>query len=204
MADIPNTQYITVRHKKEAESRAINSQGVSMGGDDKTATFVGGAMVYSYEGIVICDWDKIESDFGWLRRLYPYVEEFHIGTFAEIAEIGEVRSLSGTYGPNLWCRLKLKDKDVSSNWVACDDYGFYWSGFVRHCLNLFRCNESFRSALLVNAGNKKSSPIVASEKDLKQVLKNTDLSKFMGKSIELNGYEITIKKIATDGTQKQK
>ena len=171
MADIPNTEYVTVKKDANGEPNF----------------FVGGEIVSKYRGVTI--WSRyVFKDFVKILETYPDFEEMHVGSFVETAHIGTVRSLSGAPGPNVWCRIKLKNKDVSPKWVSrgkavfCNDEG---DTSVNTCLSWFFVDSgykgSFADILLSNASGK--APTEEAGKNVsKQPLKKPEVKKEVKKA----------------------
>jgi len=138
MANIPNTEYITV-----------NANGIFVG--DKTAT--------TYHGKRIWDIAYVKETFAWMQKQNPEIEEFHIGAFATRGEYAEVGNPSGKFGPNAWCRVKKKGASASpwvfartrSSAAFCARYCAY------DCAANVRDYASFRSA--IDKGNTKNDNV---------------------------------------------
>ena len=95
MANIPNTEYITV-----------NANGI----------FVGGKPATTYRGQEIYDIDSVKHVFEWMQAQHPNIAEFHIGAFVTPGEYAKPGNPDGAFGPNAWCRVKYKNGS-SSPWV---------------------------------------------------------------------------------------
>ncbi len=140
MANIPNTEYITV-----------NANGIFVG--DKPAT--------TYHGEKIWNIEYVKETFAWMQEQNPKIEEFHIGAFATCGKYAEVGNPSGEFGPNAWCRVKKKGA-FASPWVFGFTRGsaafcaFYCANY---CSYYVRDHASFRSAVFgaaIDKGNTKN------------------------------------------------
>ena len=142
MADIPNTEYIT-----------INKDGI----------FVGGKPATHYHGRKIAFVDGVNDDFAEMQKNYPQIAEFHVGAFEKLGIFRCQGKPSEKFGPNSWCRVKLQDGRVGP-WVFSNTYSSD-SACARNCA--FYCGHHvvnyfvMRSSLLdftkkgkVNAENK--------------------------------------------------
>lgn len=165
MTDIPNTEYITI---------------------DKDGIFVGGKRATTYRGESIPYIYDIKRYFARIQRQNPEIQELHVGAFETKGQCAKPGNPSSAFGPNAWCRVKLFDGRMGS-WVFDCTYSSA-SSCAYNCACLCGIfspdNSGLRSGLLN----------FVKEPDLKTALKKVDLSKFVGKTIELNGYVITIQK----------
>ena len=128
MANIPNTEYITV---------------------NKDGIFVGGKPATKYRGESIWSIEFVKDAFAWMQEENPNIAEFHIGAFETRGEYAKVGNPSGNYGPNAWCRVKYKNGNLGA-WVFYYTYGsaadcaYYCAN---RCAILVRRYASFRSAV---------------------------------------------------------
>lgn len=184
MNDIPNTEFITVKR------------------DDKgrVGVFVGGKPATHYRGEKIWNIEYVKETFAWMQEQNPEIEEFHIGAFATRGKYAEVGNPSGEFGPNAWCRVKKKGSS-SAPWVFFNPYGsaancaYYCAS---SCASFVRVNASFRRALLGSAIDKQNvNPMAKSKNPEIEKLKTVDFSKLPKSPIELNGYEIVVRKLKT-------
>ena len=165
MANIPNTEYITV-----------NANGI----------FVGGKPATKYRDQEICNIDYVKEVFAWMQEQNPEIEEFHIGAFATRGEYAEVGNPIGVFGPNAWCRVKYKNGNLGA-WVFstlgsaanCASYCAY------DCADRVLNYSAFRAAVFGAANEKQNA--------LTNALKDTDLSKFIG-AHTIGAYEIVVRK----------
>ena len=176
MSDISNSEYIT-----------INKYGI----------FVGGKPATIYREKKIGTPNLIKEFFDGIQLSNPEIEELHVGAFKTSGRYAKLGNPDGKFGPNAWCRVKLIDGRLGP-WVFA-----YMNSSDSNCAErcAFNCsssvhyNSDLRSAVLdftttVKADTKKYAP----ESELKQILQKGDLSKFVGKKIELNGYVLTVQK----------
>ena len=123
-----NTEYVTV-----------NEKGV----------LVGGTPVTYYNGTKMIGIGNAQKDFANIKKVYPYVEELHIGLFESRGQYAQLGNPSGK-GLNSWCRAKFCDGSVGK-WVAL--YGspvpeICYSVFVSCCCNVLASERIFQSAVL--------------------------------------------------------
>ena len=169
MTDISSTEYITV-----------NKQGV----------FVGDETDKKYRGKTIGYIRDINKVFADIQSKKPEVQELHCGAFEAKGTYAQPGNPSGKFGPSVWCRVKLSDGRLGP-WVFLYSYGSASecaSYCAINCVNNVNSSSAMCSAVLnlSETGKIKS--------DLKQVLQEADLSKYVGKKIELNGYVVTVQK----------
>lgn len=105
MANIPNTEYITVKRDKNGQ----------------VGIFVGGKPATKYRGEYIYQADYVKDVFAWMQNQSPEIEEWHIGAFATAGKYAEVGNPSGNFGPNAWCRVKFKNGKLGA-WVFRGTY----------------------------------------------------------------------------------
>ncbi len=175
MANIPNTEYITV-----------NANGI----------FVGGKPATTYRGEKICNIDYVKRVFAWMQEQNPNIAEFHIGAFESLGGCAKPGNPDGAFGPNAWYRVKYKNGNLGA-WVfdltysSAADCAYYCAS---NCAYGVRPYASFRSAVFgkqnVNTMAKPQNP------ELKK-LEQVDFSKLPKSPIELNGYRILVEKIST-------
>lgn len=208
MVYIPNTEYIT-----------INENGFFIGNkevvgyyeetEDKKLTLFHGHEMYATQSFV-AGFVRFGDWFKSIQSRIPDIEEIHAGAFDTTGERNKQGFPSGKIGANLWCRIKLKGKDATYNpWVfrkTSYAVGSCVSTAGLYCVKQLANEPDFASAVL-QAANTDSKKIEQPQKtnlsendtsitDLKQRLQNMDLSKLTGKTVELNGYKIMIRKIA--------
>ncbi len=166
MANIPNTEYITV-----------NADGI----------FVGGKPATKYHDQEICNIDYVKEVFAWMQKQNPEIEEFHIGAFETHGEHAKPGNPNGVFGPNAWCRVKFKNGKLGA-WVF-DDTHSSAAGCAYDCADgcaySVRDLASFRSAVFGAANEKQNA--------LTNALKDTDLSKLIG-THKIGAYEIVVRK----------
>lgn len=175
MSDVPNTRYIT-----------INKDGI----------FVGGKPATTYRGVEIKFIDDIKESFANTQSRNPKVQELHVGAFDTKGKCSEPGIPSGKFGSNAWGRAKLFNGRTGP-WVFLDSFSSA-SVCANYCA--YNCgyrirSNSVRSAVLdFDAEDEANTKYYSSESGFKQILQTIDLSKFVGKKIELNGYVLTVQK----------
>ena len=208
MVYIPNTEYITI-NKNGFFIGDKEVVGVYEGTEGKKETLFHGHKIHATQSFAV-GYIRFYHWFESIQRHIPNIEEIHVGAFDTQATKYEQGFPSGEFGANTWCRIKLKDKDATySPWVFYFDHGADWAAVSRggqYCVKDLANEPEFRSALLkaANTDTKQSEQQQntslpendAQITEFKQKLQSIDLSKLTRKTIELNGYKITIKKIA--------
>ena len=181
MADIPNTEYIT-----------INKDGV----------FVGGKPATHYRGVKIYGINYVKNAFAGIQEQNPNIIELHVLSSKTSGEFATVDNPSSKHGSNAWCRVKNNGGKLG-NWVF--GYAYTSAAYCAfNCANdcaydVLRADAAFRRALLGTALDKQNvetNSAVKPENPEIEKLKAVDLSKLAGKPVQLNGYEIVVKKIA--------
>ena len=133
MADIPNTEQITVKRDKKGQVR----------------TFVGGHPATTYRGKVIEHLDLIKKYFTVLQEHHPEIIEFHAGAFATEGEYTKVGNPDAKFGPYVWFRVVSKEllspwmfsmKDSSADTCA--------HNCVYYCLGQMCANWEYRHTVL--------------------------------------------------------
>ena len=179
MANIPNTEYITV-----------NANGIFVGG--KPATTYRGQKTYDTD-YVKYNTDYMKKVFAWMQKQNPEIEEFHIGAFKTRGERAKPGNPNGVFGPNAWCRVKFKNGKLGA-WVFRYTSGSAAScayACANDCAYDVRDYASFRSAVLGAVIDKQNSR--QKQNALTNALKDTDLSKFVG-THKIGAYEIVVRK----------
>lgn len=167
MTDIENTQYITLK---------------------QDGIFVGGKPTNRYAGETIENIPNALTSFATLQKQHPDVKELHMLASDTCWCHGYYGDPSTMFGPNAWCRVVFND-DITGRWVLnrrfnsapeCARLG------LSDCVNFVLPYPygSYGQAVL-----NKSAALV-------QALEENDVSKFDGKSVKLNGYEIVVRKLA--------
>lgn len=169
MSEIPNTEYIT-----------INKDGI----------FVGGKPATTYMEWPILFTNNIKEMFAEVKNKYPEMTDLQICASSTTGHFAKTGYPSVCVGPNVWCRTKFCD----GHWGA---WVFVLNYFSNHdCFGgcAYRClyEISLGTPVLCSAVFGKVSR--KKESDLKQILKKANLSKYVGKKVELNGYVITVQK----------
>ncbi len=184
MTDISNDRYITVKRDEKGEIVVLVG--------DKPAT--------TYHGEKIWYIEVVKEIFALMQEQNPEIEEFHIGAFATRGKYAEVGNPSGEFGPNAWCRVKKKGSSRAP-WVFYDAYGSAANcanNCAYNCAANVRDDALFRSAVLGSAIDKQNvNPMAKSKNPEIEKLKTVDFSKLPKSPIELNGYEIVVRKLKT-------
>lgn len=184
MNDIPNTEFITVKR------------------DDKgrVGVFVGGKPATHYRGQEIYRIEYVQFVFEWMQKKNPNIAEFHIMSSKTNGEYAKTGNPSAEHGPSAWCRIVLKD-GTTTDWVFHYTYGSAAdcaNACAYACAFSVRANASFRQALLGSAIDKQNvNPMAKSKNPEIEKLKTVDFSKLPKSPIELNGYEIVVRKLKT-------
>lgn len=177
MTDISNTEYIT-----------INKDGI----------FVGGKPATTYRGKHIYCLNAVRDYFSGIQRLNKNVAELYVLSSATRGEYAVTGNPSCKSGPNVWCRVLLSDGRLGV-WVfayTSSSAANCAYNCARICADLVRHNADFRSAVFWATNEQGTKPVTQPEAELKQKLQDTDLSKLVGKPVQLNGYEIVVRKLA--------
>ena len=177
MANIPNTEYITVKRDKNGQ----------------VDIFVGGKPATKYRGEEIYEADYVKEVFAWMQEQNPEIEEFHIGAFETCGEHAKSGNPNGVFGPNSWCQVKFKNGKLGA-WVFRATYGSAAHCAINcaaGCAHYVRGNVSFRSAVLGTVIDKQNSR--QKQNALTNVLKDTDWSKLIG-THKIGAYEIVVRK----------
>ena len=185
MVDIPNTEYITV---KRDENGAVG-------------IFVGGKPATTYRGVEIAWIECLCEHFEAIQKMHPDIMEMHALSSETSGKYSMVGNPSPEHGRYAWCRVKNNDGKLGG-WVFdgahtsasdCASYCAYG------CALNVRANAAFWRAVLVTAFDKQNvetNSAVKPENPEIEKLKAVDFSKLPKSPIELNGYEIIVKKIA--------
>lgn len=152
MANIPNTEYITV-----------NANGI----------FVGGKPAETYRGEHILFPGDVLKYFADIQKLNKNVAELHVLSSETSGEYAKVGNPSGNHGRNAWCRVKFNDGRVAS-WVF--DYARSSSAncanfCAYYCASHVRGNDAaFRSAVF-GVANEKQKRLAPKQKEVKMYKK---------------------------------
>jgi len=153
MADISNTEYITV-----------NANGI----------FVGGKPAETYRGEEINLPDSVHRDFAHIQTLNKNVAELHVLSSETRGERAKPGNPSGKHGPNTWCRVKFENGNFGA-WVFYNEYAsaaFCACYCAVDCAYDVRNSASFRSVVLGETIDKSK----AKQNVLTNALKDTNLS----------------------------
>ena len=189
MADIPNTAYITVKRNKNGE----------------VGVFVGGKPATHYRGVNIYDINYVKDIFAWIQGQNPNITELHVLSSETSGGYATVGNPSSTHGIYAWCRVKYKDGQFGG-WFFDDAYTSATALGCAHicaarCAHDVRANVAFRRAVLGTALDKQNvetNSVAKSENPEIEELKAVDLSKLVGKTVQFNGYVVTVKIAETE------
>ena len=170
MSDIPNTEYITVKRDKKGQ----------------VGIFVGGKPATKYRGEDIYDIEYVKNIFKWMQGQNSEIAEFHIMSSETRGKHAVAGNPSEKHGPNAWCRAKFNNGRVSP-WVFVTEYYL-----MNECAS--RC--AYQSLDNVRISAQMRSAVLGTPDHMIKALKDVDLSKCVGKPVQLNGYEIIVRKIA--------
>ncbi len=161
---------------------------------------VGDKPATTYHGEKIWNIECVKEIFAWMQEQNPEIEEFHIGAFATEGKYAKAGNPSGKFGPYAWCRV-MKKNPSAAPWVFGYTYGsaancaYYCAS---NCAYAVRGYASFRAAVLGSAIDKQNvNPMAKSKNPEIEKLKTVDFSKLPKSPIELNGYEIVVRKLKT-------
>lgn len=149
----------------------------------KEGIFVGGKPATHYRGIVIGYCKTININFRNILKQYPNIEEMRFLT----SETGGDYHANGNpvvkNGSNAWACVKFND-DYVSPWTLISSYPYDF--FIAHEL----CNKLH---LMADRSDVFLNPVLGHYQDM---IVRINLQNMNGKSFDLNGYRITIKKIS--------
>lgn len=174
MSDIPNTEYITV---------------------NKDGIFVGGKPTGLYHGRKIHHVDDIKHYFHTAQEFMPSIAELHFGAFETPGEYAQIGNPSGKFGPNSWCRAKLKNGRVGP-WIfhhahvlkaLCAGYGAYFSILV--VIHLYDMRLLLLGLKKAAKQNKENEKFVTAAKAVKEEPYETV------KTIKCCDYKVIIEKL---------
>ena len=160
-----------------------NTEYITINKDD---VFVGGKPAIKYRGVEIAYIEDLWEQFEAIQKMHPDITEMHTLSSETRGEYGVVGNPSTKHGPNAWCRAKFNNGRVSP-WVLN-----MWYDSLNQCASLcaYQCLDSFRiSAQMRSAALNTPDHMI-------EVLQEVDLSKCVGKPVQINGYEIVVRKIA--------
>lgn len=133
MANIPNTEYITVKRDENGQ----------------VGIFVGGKPATHYRGETIRYSNAVRESFADIQRLNKNVAELHVLSSETRGEYVEPGNPSGKHGPNTWCRVKFENGNLGA-WVFSGTIGST-AGYAYGCAYagayFVRAHASFRSAV---------------------------------------------------------
>ena len=152
---------------------------------NKDGVFVGGKPATHYRGVKMgSDSWECES-FCAIQARYPNVMEIHVLSSKTCGVYAKAGNPSAETGPNVWCRVKFTSGHIGS-WVLRNKFksgnDFCAENCLYVCMAELCLEEDFRNAVF---GAK-----------LFDALKTSNLSVFVNNPLQINGYEIVVKKLA--------
>ena len=151
--------------------------------------FVGGKPAIYYRGIKICDREGIKASFQAIHKKYPNIQEMHFLTSETTGEYLAQGNPVAKNGSCAWARTLFNDGYVAPWALVSSGYPYDFTIEREIVCILYRMtgNPVFLGAVLG---------------DYKDVTITLNLQNMTGKSFELNGYKITIEKIAQGQKQR--
>ncbi len=170
-------------HVKDIEMTYIrNTKYITI---NKDGVFVGGKPATHYRGVKIASDSWEHESFCAIQARYPKVMEIHVLSSKTCGVYAKAGNPSAETGPNVWCRVKFTNGHIGS-WVLRNKFesgkDFCAENCLYVCMAELCLEEDFRNAVF---GAK-----------LFDALKTSDLSVFVNNPLQINGYEIVVKKIA--------
>ena len=185
MANIPDTEYITVKR----------------GDDGQVDVFVAGKPATHYRGVKIYDIDYVKDAFAWIQEHNPNITEWHVLSSKTSGEFATVGNPSPERGRYAWCRVKNNDGKLGG-WVfdhaytsaaGCECFCAY---FCAYDVRAFAALQCAVLGTALDKQNVETNSAVKPENPEIEKLKAVDFSKLPKSPIKLNGYEIIVNKIA--------
>ena len=143
ITEIKDTDYITVKRGPDG------NVGVFVGG--KPDQEFDGKFKQKYRDIDIYDIKYIKTVFDWMQKQHPNIAELQImsstTTYDEYRKTGK---LSSTEGPNVYCRIVLKNGNIAP-WVWVDKCADAWYAAnlgAYYCVNGIRSSIAFQRVVL--------------------------------------------------------
>ena len=176
MANIPNTEYITVKRDENGQ----------------VGIFVGGKPATTYRGVKINDINYVKNTFAWIQKHYQNITELHVLSSETSGYFATVGNPSPEHGRYAWCRVKNNDGKLGG-WVFAHAYTSaadcaYICAIS--CAYTVRANAAFRRAVLVTAFDNGQNGKNAQSDDLGCI----DWSKYQGVHT-FGPYEVVVRKI---------
>ncbi len=152
---------------------AINTNGI----------FVGANSAAIYRGAAIGFPESIQKNFQNIQKQYPNIQEMHFLTSKTTGEFNRTGNPVADKGDNLWARVAFNDGYVAP-WVLVSriyTHDFYISNAISSRLCSMIENYTFLHDLLGR---------------YQDVTIRINLQNMAGRSFELNGFRLTVEKIA--------
>lgn len=145
--------------------------------------FIGGKPATTYRGATIGYPESIHKNFQNLQNHYPNIQEMHFLTSKTTGEFYKTGNPVAEKGDNLWARVAFNDGYVAP-WVLVSinyTHDFYISREISSKLHLMIENYTFLHDLLGR---------------YQDVTIRLNLQNMAGRAFELNGFRLTVEKIA--------
>lgn len=145
--------------------------------------FIGGKPATTYRGATIGYPESIHKNFQNLQKHYPNIQEMHFLTSKTTGEFYKTGNPVAEKGDNLWARVAFNDGYVAP-WVLVSinyTHDFYISREISGKLHRMIENYTFLHDLLGRYHD---------------VTIRLNLQNMAGRSFELNGFRLTVEKIA--------
>ena len=145
--------------------------------------FIGGKPVTTYRGATIGYPESIHKNFQNIQNQYPNISEMHFLTSKTTGEFYKTGYPVAEKGDNLWARVAFNDGYVAPCVLVSINYthDFYISNRISGCLSNMIENYTFLHDLLGR---------------YQDVTIRLNLQNMAGRSFELNGFRLTVEKIA--------
>ena len=145
--------------------------------------FVGGKATTVYRGVSIGSPESIQKSFQTLQKQYPNIQEMRFLTSKTSGEFNKTGHPVADKGDNLWARVAFNDGYVAP-WVLVSinyPHDFYVSNRISGTLHRMTEDYTFLHDLLGR---------------YQDVTIRINLQNMAGRSFELNGFRLTVEKIA--------
>ena len=144
---------------------------------------VGGKPATMYRGTAIGFPESIQKNFQNIQNQYPNISEMHFLTSKTTGEFYKTGNPVAEKGDNLWARVAFNDGYVAPWVLVAINYAhdFYINNRISGCLSNMIDNYTFLHNLLGR---------------YQDVTIRLNLQNLAGRSFELNGFRLTVEKIA--------
>jgi hypothetical protein len=152
---------------------------------NKDGVFVGGKPATHYRGVKMGSDSWERESFYVIQARYPNVMEIHVLSSKTCGVYAKAGNPSAETGPNVWCRVKFTSGHIGS-WVLRNKFesgnDFCAENCLYVCMAELDLGKDFRNAVF--------------GANLFDALKTSDLSVFVNNPLQINGYEIVVRKLA--------